>query len=222
VVLDIGAGEGALARRLAERVDRVDAVDLSAAMVAVGRERPGGRRDNLRWIVGAAESAHLTGPYGLVTAGASVHWMDWPALMARLITAMADGAYLVVVEHGTPSIPWRAELIEVIKRHSRTPDYNPHYSVVDALSDQGHFAVAGRVETAPITFRQPIESYVEHFHSTASLAREHMAPDEVQQFDAAIRAAVEPWAVDGGLEMAVVATVAWGHPRRPPKAPNER
>jgi SAM-dependent methyltransferase len=43
-VLDLGAGEGALARPLAERMDRVDAVDVSAAMVAAGRERPGGRR----------------------------------------------------------------------------------------------------------------------------------------------------------------------------------
>lgn len=40
-VLDIGAGEGALARPLARRVDQVDAVELSAAMVETGRRRPG-------------------------------------------------------------------------------------------------------------------------------------------------------------------------------------
>ena len=33
-VLDIGAGEGALARPLARRADHVDALDISAAMVA--------------------------------------------------------------------------------------------------------------------------------------------------------------------------------------------
>ena len=43
-VLDIGAGEGALARPLASRVDHVDAVDASAAMIEAGRRRPGGRR----------------------------------------------------------------------------------------------------------------------------------------------------------------------------------
>lgn len=47
-VLDIGAGEGALARPLAARVERVDAVDVSAAMVEEGRQRPGGRQPNLR------------------------------------------------------------------------------------------------------------------------------------------------------------------------------
>ena len=218
VVLDIGAGEGALARPLAERVDRVDAVDLSAAMVAVGRRRPGGRRDNLRWIVGAAETVALagpeglSGPYGLVTAGASVHWMEWPALMARLGTVMAEGAFLVIVEHGAVDVPWRTELVEVIKRHSRTPDFNPGYSVVDALSQDGHLDVVGRAETAPVTFCQPVESYIEHFHSTASLAREIMPPDETAAFDDAIRAVVAPWAVDGAVEMQIAATLAWGHP----------
>lgn len=72
-VLDIGAGEGALARPLAPRVDHIDALDLSAAMVDAGRRRPGGRRSNLRWIVGAAETADLGGPYALVTAGAALH-----------------------------------------------------------------------------------------------------------------------------------------------------
>lgn len=50
-VLDLGAGKGALARPLAERVDRVDAVDVSAAMIEAGRRRPGGDRANLRWIL---------------------------------------------------------------------------------------------------------------------------------------------------------------------------
>ncbi|HUC24416.1 MAG TPA: class I SAM-dependent methyltransferase [Streptosporangiaceae bacterium] len=47
-MLDIGAGDGALARPLAERVDRVDAVDVSAAMLAAGARQPGGDRPNLR------------------------------------------------------------------------------------------------------------------------------------------------------------------------------
>jgi SAM-dependent methyltransferase len=62
-VLDLGAGEGALARPLAARVDQVDAVDISAAMIEEGRRRPGGGAANLRWIVGAAETAPLGGPY---------------------------------------------------------------------------------------------------------------------------------------------------------------
>jgi predicted TPR repeat methyltransferase len=39
-VLDAGCGTGDLSRRLAPRVDRVDAVDASAAMLAKGRQLP--------------------------------------------------------------------------------------------------------------------------------------------------------------------------------------
>jgi hypothetical protein len=39
-VLDLGAGEGAIARPLAARVDRVDALDV----LAEGRRRPGGQQ----------------------------------------------------------------------------------------------------------------------------------------------------------------------------------
>ena len=75
-VLDLGAGDGALARPLAAQVDKVDAVEISPAMVAEGRRRPGGDRANLTWHVEAAETVTLQGPYALVTAGQSLHWMD--------------------------------------------------------------------------------------------------------------------------------------------------
>ena len=65
-------------------VDHVDAVDVSAAMIDAGRDRPGGRQPNLRWIVGAAQDAPLGGPYALATAGASMHWMPWPETLTRL------------------------------------------------------------------------------------------------------------------------------------------
>src|SRR5690242_11835978 len=67
-VLDVGCGTGAVARALAPRVDRVDALDVSAAMVAAGRALPGGADPRLRWIVGRAEDAPLAPPYALITA----------------------------------------------------------------------------------------------------------------------------------------------------------
>jgi len=64
-----------LARPLAPLVDRIHAVDWSAAMIEGGRRLPGGDHPNLIWTVGAAETVALVPPYGLVTAGASLHWM---------------------------------------------------------------------------------------------------------------------------------------------------
>ena len=211
-VLDIGAGEGALARPLAPRVDHVDAVDPSAAMVDAGRGRPGGRRSNLHWIVGAAETAALGGPYALVTAGAALHWMSWKPTLARLLAVMTPNAFLAVVEHGHHDLPWGAELTEVITRHSRNPGYDPGFSLVDALAAGGLLEITGRAVTAPVPFRQSLASYVEHFHSTASLAREWMQADESAAFDLAITDVVAPYASGGMLEMTVVAHLTWGRP----------
>lgn len=211
-VLDVGAGEGALARPLAARVDRVDAVDVSVAMVEAGRRRPGGDRANLRWLVGAAEECEPAGPYALVTAGASLHWMVWEPTMTRLAAVMTPRAQLAIVEHGARDVPWRDELGTVIRRHSRSPGYDPRFSLPDALADAGCFRLTGRTETRPVPFRQAVADYVEQFHSTASLARELMRDGEAAAFDDAVTELVTPWAVDGMLDMDVVATVVWGRP----------
>ena len=76
-VLDAGCGTGDLARPLAVRVARVDAVDVSHPMIEHGRALPGGDASNLRWIVAPIEEAPLDPPYSLVTAGDSIHWFEW-------------------------------------------------------------------------------------------------------------------------------------------------
>jgi ubiquinone/menaquinone biosynthesis C-methylase UbiE len=209
-VLDVGAGEGALARPLAGRVEHVDALDMSAAMVEVGRRRPGGRQPNLRWIVGAAESAELGGPYALVTAGASLHWMAWTRTLTRLAARMTDNAFLAIIDHGHHDLPWSAELAEVLVRHSRSPDYDPAFSVVGALGTSGLFETAGSAMTVPLSYRQPLASYIEQFHSTSSLARELMPAEESAAFDRAIADIVWPYAVDGVLDLQAVAYLTWG------------
>jgi SAM-dependent methyltransferase len=214
-VLDLGAGEGALARRLAPRVDRVDAVDISEAMIAAGKERPGGRHENLRWILGAAESADLDGPYALVTAGASLHWMDLDVTLGRTAEVMTPDAQFAVVEHGPRDQPWEDELISsVIRPHSRNPDFDTKFSIIDALTESGLYAITGRAEIGPMPFEQSADDYIEHLHSTSSLAREHMSDAEIEEFGNAIRRVVAPYENDGMLELAVVAELTWGRPVR--------
>lgn len=209
-VLDVGAGEGALARPLARRVDHVDALDASAAMVEAGRRRPGGRAPNLRWIVGAAESAELGGPYSLVTAGASLHWMSWTRTLTRLAAKMTDSAFLAIIDHGHHDLPWSAELTEVLVRHSRSADYDPAFSLIGTLCADGLFEIAGSAMTVPMSFRQPLASYIEQFHSTSSLARELMSAEESAAFDREVADIVWPYAVDGILDLRAVAHLTWG------------
>jgi SAM-dependent methyltransferase len=214
-VLDLGAGEGALARplaALAPRVGRVDALDISAAMAQAGRRRPGGTRENLRWIVGAAESAPLDGPYALVTAGASLHWMPWETTLGRLGQIITPEAVLAIVDHGCDGTPWDDALREVIVRHSRNPGYSASFSMEDELEAAGLLEIHGRHRTAPVAFRQRAGDYLEQLHSTSSLARELMPGAEVAAFGREVREVVRPYVRDGMLDMTVSATLVWGRP----------
>jgi len=209
-VLDLGAGEGAIARPLAPLVDRVDALDVSAAMLARGAGRPGGRHPRLRWIRGAAETAELTGPYALVTAGASLKWMDCEVALPRLRRVLTEHAVLAIVEHGQRGAPWEAELGPVLARHSRSPYFDPKFSLPAELAATGLLRITGQAETATVPLRQPGCGYIEQVHSTASLARIWMTADEAAAFDAAVASVVAPYAVDGWLETQVAATLTWG------------
>jgi len=214
-VLDIGAGEGAIARPLAPRVGRIDAVDISQAMVDAGRARPGGDHPGLHWQVSGIESADLHGPYALVTAGASIHWMPWEETFARIVPHLTPNAQLVVIEHGPTEVPWRDAMVTVIERHSRNPGYDPKYDVAAAIHDRGLLELTGKVRTSPQVFRQSVADYIEQFHSTSSLARELMSAEEAAEFDAAMERAVTPFAQDGLVELQVAAELTWGRPLAP-------
>jgi SAM-dependent methyltransferase len=88
VLLDLGTGTGQIALHLAPRFRRVVALDVSAEMVAAGREAAAAlRADNIDWcVLPAEELASLDGtaaggPYRLVTLGSAFHWMDQPRVL---------------------------------------------------------------------------------------------------------------------------------------------
>ncbi len=80
-VLDVGCGTGNIARPLAEYVERVDAVDFSLPMLLRARTLPGGDSPKIRWLPGRAEEVETQPPYALITAGESLHWMDWGVIL---------------------------------------------------------------------------------------------------------------------------------------------
>lgn len=209
-VLDIGAGDGAIARPLAPRVEHVDAVDFSAPMVEAGRRRPGGDRPNITWQVNPIESADLNGPYALVTAGASIHWMPWAETFARIAPHLTANAQLVVIEHGAVDMPWWEDVVKAIQKHSRKKDHDPKYSVVDAIRERGLLDLTGTVRTEPLIWHQQVADYIEQFHSTSSLARDLMTAEEAADFDAMVDAAVRPYAKDGVLDLTIQAELSWG------------
>ena len=212
-VLDVGTGTGELARPLAGRADRVDAVDISAAMVAQGRMLPGGDHPRLRWVVSPIETAALHPPYSLITAGDSLHWMDWEVVFPRFRQMLAAGGLMAIVERNEPGPPWQEGLMRLIRQYSTMRNYQP-FDLIEELQGRGLFQPRGRRQTAPTTAWQSSEDYIASFHSRSSLSRSRMRPADLAAFDSRLRELVTPYCSEGRVELQTIADVVWGVPQR--------
>lgn len=211
VVLDAGTGTGDLARPLAARVDRVDAVDVSAPMLALARSRPGGEAPGLRWIESRLEDFQSDARYALVTAGESLHWMDWPVVLPRFREWLEPGGMLAIVQRLERPTPWQEGLNALIATYSTIRNYEP-FDLVAELEGRGLFEVRGRRVTAPVPFRQSVADYIESFHSRSSLSRENMPPGTAHEFDRELRGQIETWRTDGVVELQTIGDLVWGTP----------
>jgi ubiquinone/menaquinone biosynthesis C-methylase UbiE len=94
-VLDVGCGSGSFAARLAYRVERVDAIDRSAAMIELARQRT---PDNVNCICGDALTYPLPdGGYDGIFSISALHHMPLQTALARFARLLRPGGMLAVV-----------------------------------------------------------------------------------------------------------------------------
>lgn len=210
-ILDLGTGTGEWARRLAPHALQVDAVDVSPAMLALARSLPGGNRENLRWVQGRAAEVDLDGPYDLVSAGDSIHWMDWERLFPRLRDVMSPSGWLVLLGREDDRGPWRHAVSALIPRFSRNRDWEG-VEVLPELARRGLFLEAGRHETAAETWSYTPERYLDLLHSRSALTRARMGESDAEAFDSEVLDAIQPWLREGVLHIPVSTILIWGRP----------
>ncbi|HEV8229279.1 MAG TPA: class I SAM-dependent methyltransferase [Candidatus Limnocylindria bacterium] len=187
VILDAGTGTGALARRFPPSIERIDAVDPSPAMIARGRALPGGDDARIRWIVGRAENAPLSPPYGLITVGASLHWMQADVVLPRFRDTLAPGARLAIVDtETTHSGEWRTEMLDIIRRYSPLEHHVETHEMVSQLAQQGVLSLEGEERTSPEEFDQSVDDYLRLLGSTSTLSCVTLG-SRAAAFDAACR-----------------------------------
>jgi trans-aconitate methyltransferase len=115
-VLDVGCGTGFIARPLSARVSEVDALDVSAEMIAAGRRLHDGKDGHIHWILGAAETAPLRPPYALIVAGDSIHWLEWSVVMPRFAHMLTDHGSLAIATVGVEPPAWQQDLLPLVAR----------------------------------------------------------------------------------------------------------
>ncbi len=211
VVLDAGAGNGAIARVLAQRGLQVDAVDPSAGMIEQGRRLPGGDHPGLRWMRGYAEDAPLHPPYSLITAAASLHWMEWGIVLPRFRELLTAHGTLAIILDREGNYPWMVEVMSVIQRFSTNRTFRP-YDLVAELETRNLFRPVGRQMTAFEPYTRSVGEYIESFHARNGFSRDRMTPDAASAFDQEVEAVVAPYAVAGVLSLTTAGEVIWGIP----------
>lgn len=212
IVLDIGCGTGDLARGLAAAdVERVDAVDFSEAMIAKGKTLPGGDHPRLNWMYGRVEEIELEPPYALITAGESLHWMEWDIVLPLFRRILTPHGYLAIVGRSTQPVPWNDELLAIIQRFSTNREYRP-YNLIEELERRHLFQKQGEAFATPVEFAQSLEDYIESYHSRNGLSRDRMNAETASAFDTEIRRVVKPFLVDGQVTQHIIGHVTWGTP----------
>jgi 2-polyprenyl-3-methyl-5-hydroxy-6-metoxy-1,4-benzoquinol methylase len=207
-VLDLGCGTGFIARPLAPLVDGVDAVDPSSAMIDEGRSEPGGDHPAITWINDAAESVELSGPYSLVVAGESLHWMHWQVVLPNCARLLTPRGRFAIAGVNTLRLPWDDELRAIVAGHSVVQDYTP-FDLVAALEQEGLFRRRGEHTSAPSEMVQSIDDYIDSFHARSSLARHRMGVDGARAFDDDVRALLARHDAEA-VRRTAVATITYG------------
>lgn len=215
-VLDVGCGTGEIARRLAPRVDLVDALDLSPAMLAKCKDSPEGDAPNLHWILGEAESAPVDPPYGLITAASSLHWMEWAVVLPRFARILTPGGVLAIVsEHaGGPPEPYATELCNLTLESltNRGIAHREPWDLIEELQERHLFVVSGERMTEPALQEQQVDDFVESIHARTNFSRELMGPESAEDFDSRAKEILLEGYPTGSLTMSVQMKVIWGRP----------
>lgn len=218
-LLDAGCGPGKITFGMVDYVEHIDAVDPSSEMLRVARGLPGGGSPNIRWICGKCENATLGASYGLIVAGASIHWMNHDVVLPRFREALAHGAMLALVE-GDAAIdaPWEHEetsfMIDFVTKLTGTrPGWwrNASERLGDTILSDPRFQPLGRKITAPAPVSQSIADYLRCQHSRATWSEDDLGEKASAEFDRELEAILARHARDGMLTFAVRTRIEWGY-----------
>jgi SAM-dependent methyltransferase len=149
--LDVGCGEGMLARRLRHGVGSVVGIDSDPASIELARRQdPDGRID---FVLGDfLQYPFEPGSFDAVVSVATLHHVDPAAGLARMVALLAPGGALCVVGLARTELPrdlgWEAAAVLGHRAHLLTKQHWQHPSPVVMSMPHTHRelrAVAARV-----------------------------------------------------------------------------
>lgn len=225
-LLDLGCGTGKVARRLAGQFQSVTGIDPSAEMLRVAAMQPSSGR-NITWIHGLAETASFDGgPFDLIVAAASIHWMNHAVVFPKLLSSVsADHVFAVVDGDGALEPAWQndwdqflAYWIYEVNRETYEPGRADSAFQMRMNSYRDWLDVSGEMTARSAPLEQRLEHFIACQHSRDTFAPSKLG-SRLREFDLHLARILEPHATDGVLAYVVESKVVWGSIRpRPIKA----
>jgi trans-aconitate 2-methyltransferase len=194
-VLDVGCGTGRVTELLLPLVPRgrVLAIDASAEMVALARERLGDRAEV--WCEDAL-ALDLDEPVDAIVSTAALHWVpDHDRLWGRLAQALRPGGVLEIQCGGAGNIAGVREVIEAVA-HKTAPELvgwspwvfaNPQLTE-RSLRDAGFTGIRCWLQARP-TYPEDVNAFVRTSILAAHLER--LPEERRESFAAAVVAGVQ-------------------------------
>lgn len=209
-VLEVAAGQGEIARRLAARGLSVTALEAQSTEIEKATQLPYGRR--VQWQEGPPERANLGGPYDVVVVSDPVHRLDWARALPKL--GRASLSWFVAVGRGDRLDGGAKELDELLQQWSpvRVDRGQDEVSFVTKLR---RFRRVGLWRARSETILQPVPIFVRALHRLPGLSRDELGLERTEAFRRAVEAVVgrhhggmvrivmSPWLVWGRITRGV-------------------
>jgi trans-aconitate methyltransferase len=206
-LLDIGTGTGFVVEALQASFDDVLGLDIDPDLLEVARRSVhASRGQRLRFVQVSAEEFQPPSAWraDLVTICRTFHWLDRPAVLARLDGCVAaDGVVAVFGDNSiwAANAPWKSEikavLAEFLGEQRRAGDGlygRPARPYTDDL-DESPFSSWTQLRV-PVRRERTLDSVIGYLHST-SFAAPRLLGDRMEEFDQALRERLPPHATDG-------------------------
>ena len=181
-------------------------------MLERGRHRTDALTTHVEWLAIAAEDYGFDRQYSAVVAAEAFHWLDWYRVLPRIAESLVPGGHLILLERTLAEpLPWEPDLRGLIREYSTNRDY-VEYDTVTELESRGLITVGGRAQTEAVAYRQPVDGYVESFHSRNGFSRARLPAGRAQEFDDKLKTLLGPYRPDGTVGLLVQARIVWGRP----------
>lgn len=206
-LLDVGCGPGILAIGFAPFVGSTTAIDPEPAMLRAAKVAAAHAHVRIEFFETGIEDLRVReASFDFVTIGRALHWLNRDRAIAVLDRIVAPGGQIAICGSSPNDAPvngWAAKFKEVRKAWASEPEESRYRIDMDAWFSASRFRKADEI-VVHHRHKFTVEELVGRALSF-SITSAAVLGERRPQFEAAIRAAVEPFARDGMLDEEVAA-----------------